>query len=99
MVRKDCNKVSSFQEIADGGNYILTGERDEKIRVSHYPDTYDIVSYCLGHKTFVSSLTVIPGSSWLISGSEGGIILWDYKTGTKKQEIELEVRLIWYSTT
>lgn len=48
--------------------YILTGERDEKIRVSHYPDTYDIVSYCLGHKSFVSALTVIPSTYWLVSG-------------------------------
>lgn len=30
--------------------YVLTSDRDEKIRVTHYPKTYIIKNYCLGHK-------------------------------------------------
>ena len=31
--------------------YVLTADRDEKIRVSHFPQTFNIHGFCLGHKT------------------------------------------------
>eukprot|EP01126_Amoeba_proteus_P043246 TRINITY_DN4738_c0_g1_i13.p1 TRINITY_DN4738_c0_g1~~TRINITY_DN4738_c0_g1_i13.p1 ORF type:complete len:424 (-),score=72.72 TRINITY_DN4738_c0_g1_i13:175-1335(-) len=74
--------------------YILTGEKDEKIRVSLYPDTYDIVSFCLGHKTFVTSLCLLPvsetESAFLVSGSGDGIvILWEFVEGTMLQQFDM----------
>ncbi|XP_049584406.1 tRNA (guanine-N(7)-)-methyltransferase non-catalytic subunit wdr4 isoform X2 [Syngnathus scovelli] len=50
--------------------YIITSDRDEKIRVSHRCSPYNIQSFCLGHKEFVSSLLVPSGDRhWLLSGS------------------------------
>ncbi|XP_056145190.1 tRNA (guanine-N(7)-)-methyltransferase non-catalytic subunit wdr4 isoform X2 [Lampris incognitus] len=65
--------------------YIVTADRDEKIRVSHLKSPYNIQSFCLGHLEFVSAL-LIPSShpQWLMSGSgDGTVKLWDYESGRK----------------
>ena len=67
--------------------FILTSDRDEKIRVSRFPDTFCIEGYLLGHTAFVSSVAPIP-SAFVSNGknrcvSVGGdctIRLWDYST-------------------
>ncbi|XP_060081593.1 tRNA (guanine-N(7)-)-methyltransferase non-catalytic subunit wdr4-like [Ylistrum balloti] len=52
--------------------YIVTCDRDEKIRVSHYPNCYNIHTFCLGHRGYVTSLVYIKESNLLISGGEHG---------------------------
>ncbi|KAM9364114.1 tRNA (guanine-N(7)-)-methyltransferase non-catalytic subunit wdr4 isoform 2-T2 [Pholidichthys leucotaenia] len=50
--------------------FIITADRDEKIRVSHLRSPHNIQSFCLGHTQFVSSLQIPHGHpSWLLSGS------------------------------
>lgn len=65
--------------------YILTTDRDEKIRVSMFPNCYNIASYCLGHNKFVTNISELPhDKSVLIScGGDGNLKLWDYKCGTE----------------
>lgn len=65
--------------------YILTTDRDEKIRVSMFPNCYNIVSYCLGHTKFVTNISELPSDkSILIScGGDGNLKLWDYKRGNE----------------
>ncbi|XP_034247260.1 tRNA (guanine-N(7)-)-methyltransferase non-catalytic subunit wdr4 [Thrips palmi] len=65
------------------GKKIITCDRDEKIRISHYPNAYNIISYCLGHKEFVSSLNLLPHKpSVLLSASgDSTIRLWDFLSG------------------
>jgi tRNA (guanine-N(7)-)-methyltransferase subunit TRM82 len=38
------------------GKSIITCDRDEKIRVSHFPNAYNIHNFCVGHSDFVTCL-------------------------------------------
>lgn len=69
--------------ITDDEKYVITTDRDEKIRVSMYPNSYNILSYCLGHAKFVTNISELPhDKNVLVSAAgDGVIILWDYKNG------------------
>ncbi|KAJ5934168.1 tRNA (guanine-N(7)-)-methyltransferase non-catalytic subunit trm82 [Penicillium verhagenii] len=76
-----------------GRSYILTGDRDEHIRVSRgIPQAHVIEQLCLGHTSLVSKLCV---PSWaphlLVSGdADGNLFVWDWKTAKIHQTISLE---------
>ena len=63
---------------------LLTADRDEKLRVSRFPNAAIIESYCLGHKaslTKVACSTVTP--ELVVSTSvDNTLKLWNMKTGT-----------------
>lgn len=63
--------------------FIITSDRDEKIRVSCYPNTYNIQSYCLGHKEFVKNIEILPHNEKYLSSTsgDGHIKIWDYVEG------------------
>lgn len=69
--------------------YILTTDRDEKIRVSMFPNCYNIVSYCLGHAKFVTNISELPHrKNVLIScGGDGIFKLWDYMLGSELMSV------------
>jgi WD40 repeat protein len=59
---------------------ILTCDRDEKIRVSSFPDCFKIKGFLLGHEAFISDIDVATsaGSSICVSASgDGTVRLWD----------------------
>nr|XP_018906832.1 PREDICTED: tRNA (guanine-N(7)-)-methyltransferase non-catalytic subunit wdr4-like [Bemisia tabaci]XP_018906833.1 PREDICTED: tRNA (guanine-N(7)-)-methyltransferase non-catalytic subunit wdr4-like [Bemisia tabaci]XP_018906834.1 PREDICTED: tRNA (guanine-N(7)-)-methyltransferase non-catalytic subunit wdr4-like [Bemisia tabaci]XP_018906835.1 PREDICTED: tRNA (guanine-N(7)-)-methyltransferase non-catalytic subunit wdr4-like [Bemisia tabaci]XP_018906836.1 PREDICTED: tRNA (guanine-N(7)-)-methyltransf len=66
-------------------NFIVTCDRDEKIRVSHYPNSYNIQTYCLGHEEFVTSINLFSASAKIIlsSSGDGTIRFWNYLTGAE----------------
>ncbi|XP_034829798.1 tRNA (guanine-N(7)-)-methyltransferase non-catalytic subunit wuho [Maniola hyperantus] len=66
------------------GKYIITSDRDEKIRVSCYPNTYNIQTYCLGHKEFVNHIELVQNTdSHLTSTSgDGTVKFWNYINGS-----------------
>lgn len=75
--------------VTEDMKYILTTDRDEKIRVSMFPNCYNIISYCLGHTTFVTNISELPHKkSILIScGGDGVFKLWDYRHGTELMSV------------
>ncbi|KAK9511244.1 hypothetical protein O3M35_005838 [Rhynocoris fuscipes] len=69
--------------ITADSKYIITCDRDEKIRVSHYPNAYNIQSYCLGHDEFVTSICILAeNENVLVSGSgDGTLRFWEFVSG------------------
>ncbi|XP_053312813.1 tRNA (guanine-N(7)-)-methyltransferase non-catalytic subunit WDR4 isoform X2 [Spea bombifrons] len=77
--------------VSDEGDYVITCDRDEKIRVSAWNSPHVIAAFCLGHREFVSKLLVLPGPrKLLLSGSgDGSVRLWEYETGREVHSISL----------
>ncbi|KAK8089475.1 hypothetical protein PG997_004436 [Apiospora hydei] len=75
---------------ADGRPYILTGDRDEHIRVSRgIPQAHVIENFCLGHTSFISTIC-LPQPDVLVSGGgDSELYVWDWKAGVLKSKVEL----------
>lgn len=82
-----------YDVLFPGEKYIITSDRDEKIRVTNYPQSYEIANYCLGHKEYVSSIRLLPGledSTKLVSLSgDETLKVWDYLSGEKLGNLDL----------
>jgi len=81
------------------GKFVITADRDEKIRVSSFPNSYNINNYCLGHTEFVTSISFL-SQDLLVSGSgDGTVKLWKYLEGkeiaTREvfQDLELPINV------
>jgi hypothetical protein len=63
---------------------ILTSDRDEKVRVSSFPDAFRIEGYLLGHDAFISALDVANDDTGhgtprcVTCSGDGTVRLWDY---------------------
>lgn len=68
------------------GRFVLSADRDEKIRISQFPPTSLIQSYCLGHASAVVQVACcqrFQAENWMISiPKDGTIKLWDYLKST-----------------
>ncbi|EYU46561.1 hypothetical protein MIMGU_mgv1a008032mg [Erythranthe guttata] len=79
-------------EFSPDGQYIVTADRDFKIRVTVFPKeplngAHEIQSFCLGHTDFVSCLAFVhcqdSANQLLVSGSgDSTVRLWDYASGS-----------------
>lgn len=63
--------------------YLLTCDRDEKIRISNYPNCYNIHQYCLGHIEFVSCLNFLNDDILISGGGDGNLRLWNFVDGVE----------------
>uniref|UniRef100_A0A8C5KVA6 WD repeat domain 4 n=1 Tax=Jaculus jaculus TaxID=51337 RepID=A0A8C5KVA6_JACJA len=71
--------------------FILTADRDEKIRISWAAAPHSIEAFCLGHTEFVSRIFVVPSHPELLlsSSGDGTVRLWDYRSGRQLQCYDL----------
>ncbi|KAJ6633284.1 tRNA (guanine-N(7)-)-methyltransferase non-catalytic subunit wuho [Pseudolycoriella hygida] len=64
--------------------FIITCDRDEKIRVTNYPATHLIETYCLGHTEYVSAISFLPTNANQVLVSVSGdkmLKIWSYIDG------------------
>lgn len=80
-------------EVAKHGDkhFILTGDRDEHIRISNYPKSYVIKNFLFGHKEFVSSLHVPYFNEKILitGGGDDFICVWDWYEGILLSKTDL----------
>lgn len=81
--------------VTDDEKFVITADRDEKIRISMFPNSYNILSYCLGHKNFVTNVALVPHDKNILtsSGGDGTLIFWDFKTGKELVTIYFHEKL------
>jgi hypothetical protein len=60
-----------FIHTNENQQFILTADRDEKIRLTYYPNSYNIQGYCLGHTEFVSHVKLINQNHILSASGDG----------------------------
>lgn len=65
--------------------YILTADRDEKVRVSSFPTTIVVEGYLLGHENYVTSLDACGDEKCVSCSGDGTVRLWKYYEEECKQ--------------
>lgn len=76
--------ITEIQEGLMRKQFILTSDRDEHIRVSRgLSQAHIIEAYCMGHREFVSRLSIMPwNSEFLVAGSgEPSLKVFDWQNG------------------
>jgi WD40 repeat protein len=57
--------------------YILSADRDEKIRITNWPDTFEIERFCFGHKQLVRRLIAVNESKFISVDHQDEICVWN----------------------
>lgn len=68
---------SMLTDVAIRNDLIATADRDNKIRISRYPDSHIIESFLLGHVDFVCCVRWINSGRILSGSGDGSIRVWD----------------------
>ncbi|KAL3623600.1 hypothetical protein CASFOL_032416 [Castilleja foliolosa] len=92
-------------EFSPDGQYIVTADRDFKIRVTVFPKeplngVHEIQSFCLGHTEFVSCLAFVSNQDYpqglLLSGSgDSTVRLWEYTSGSLLDTCDVGSKVNW----
>lgn len=96
--------VSMLSDVAvaqhEGKQYIITGDRDEHVRVSNYPSAFNIHHWLFGHKEFVSNLHLCAydPSILVTGGGDDYLLAWNWYTGEKLSQIDLRLHVAPYLT-
>ncbi len=89
--------LTSVEIVADsGGSKILTSDRDEKVRVSSFPQTFHVEGYLLGHSSYVSDIKIIRnnlmGSKCITCSGDGTVRLFDFKICEQNAVVHVPVQ-------
>lgn len=88
-------------------SYLLTGDRDEHIRVSRgIPQTHVIENYCFGHNSFITQMCIPEWQPEILvsGGGDDYLLVWKWQEGRVLQKVsllekletrEIAVRSIW----
>ena len=79
-----------FKKDSNGKRYILSADRDEHIKISHFPQSFIVDKWLFGHSQFVSSIcSPLWKSNFLFSaGGDDYVYLWDWESGKKLSEFK-----------
>ena len=77
-----------FKTDSKGKRFLITTDRDEHIKVSHFPQSFIVDKWLFGHKEFVSSVC---SPAWkpnflFSAGGDDSVYLWDWEAGKKLTE-------------
>ncbi|KAG4080314.1 hypothetical protein HA402_010806 [Bradysia odoriphaga] len=78
--------------VTHDNRFVVTCDRDEKIRVTNYPGTHLIETYCLGHTEYVSAISFLPtdpNHSLVSISGDKMLKIWNYLQGVEVFEHEL----------
>lgn len=82
--------VSMLLDVAATDKYIITADRDEKIRVSFMEPPHAVQSFCLSHTEFITRILVSQSGSALVSFSgDGTMRTWKMDSGQLVQTVRL----------
>ena len=75
----------------DGGRKIFTSDRDEKVRISSFPETFHVQGYLLGHSSYISDVKVLRNKmkKCVTCSGDGTLRLFDYERC--KEDVTVEV--------
>ncbi|GAB5587702.1 hypothetical protein Unana1_02602 [Umbelopsis nana] len=75
--------------------YVITADRDEHVRVSRFPNGYNIESFCLGHTDVITNIRIVPWSSNVLAtiGGDNTFRLWDFVAGKQLQSIHYQSQI------
>ncbi|KAG2187429.1 hypothetical protein INT44_005117, partial [Umbelopsis vinacea] len=76
--------------LSDDEKYIITADRDEHVRVSRFPNGYNIESYCMGHTDVITNIQLLPWAPNVLAtvGGDCTFRLWDFMVGKELHSLQ-----------
>lgn len=80
--------LSLLSDLVYSAPYLITADEDAKVRVTCFPNTYNIQSFCLGHAGFVARVCMMD-ETLVSAGSDGTVRAWNPTRGEQLDEIRI----------
>ncbi len=68
---------SLVTDLAVRGNKVATCDRDNRVRVSRFPDSFVIENFFLAHQDFVTCVDWVTDARLVSTGGDGVVFIWD----------------------